>query len=170
VSTLVMTVVSVIVAGALVGGLGYAVSSSGSHDGHAQPGSAHDAGLPTASFTFSLPSELTDTSTPSDDPLTRPPGCDEEEEAQNKYDETMVQAPTTDPGADEAWAAAEQQLSEDLAAAAETATDPSIKSAIQQESSDEASFSTAITEDDLAAMDRYTDATHTDTYAVIDLC
>ncbi|BBB02034.1 hypothetical protein RVR_9731 [Actinacidiphila reveromycinica] len=170
VSTLVMTVVSLIAAAALVGGIGYAVSSSDSHDSHSQSADAHGAAQPTPPFTFSLPPELTDTSTPTDDPLTSPPGCEEENDAHEKADSAMATAPTTNPGADEAWAASEQQLSLDLAAAADTATDPQIKAAIQKESDDEASLSTAITDDDQAAMSQYIDAVYNDDAAVINLC
>ncbi|WP_405873893.1 ATP-binding protein [Streptomyces sp. NBC_00005] len=168
VSSLVTTIVSLVIACALVGGVGYAISSSSSHDGQSRSGDARNEALPTPSF--SLPSELTDTSTPTDDPLANPPGCDEESDAHQKNDQTMATAPITNPGADQAWASSEQQLSEDLAAAADVATDPSIKAAIQKESSDSASLASAITGNDNAAVSRYVEATGADSSAVLDLC
>lgn len=170
VSTLVMSIVSLVVAAALIGGIGYAISSSGSHTSHSGAAGMHNGGLPTPSFTFSLPSELTDTSTSPEAPFTSPPGCDAENNAHEKADSAMATAPTTNPGADEAWAASEQQLSVDLAAAADAATDPQIKAAIQKESDDEASLSTAITDHDQAAMNQYIDAVYNDDTAVNDLC
>ncbi|WP_328378214.1 ATP-binding protein [Streptomyces sp. NBC_00440] len=167
-STLAVTLVSLVIACALVAGVGYAISSSSSHNGQSRSSDARNEALPTPSF--SLPSELTDTSTPTDDPLEDPAGCEEQSDAKQKSDEAGATAPITNPAADQAWAANEQQLSEDLAAAAGAATDPSIKSAIQKESSDHASLASAITRDDLAAIDQYVDATGDDASAVTDLC
>ncbi|WP_328330049.1 ATP-binding protein [Streptomyces sp. NBC_00455] len=168
VSTLVVTIVSLVAACALVAGVGYAVSSPSSHNGQSQSGAARNDAFPTPSF--SLPSELTDTSTPTEDPLQDPAGCKEQSDAKQKSDEAGATAPITNPGADQAWAANEQQLSEDLGAAAGVATDPSIKSALQKESSDHASLASAITRDDLTAMDHYVDVVADDASAVTDLC
>ncbi|MFE2373965.1 ATP-binding protein [Streptomyces sp. NPDC059398] len=167
-STLAVTIVSLVAACALVAGVGYAVSSPSSPHGQSRSGDARNGALPIPSF--SLPSELTDTSTPTADPFARPAGCKEETDAKQRYSGTMAKAPVTNPGADEAWAASTEQLSKDLAAASELATDSSVKSALQKESSDEASLSRAITRHDQAALDQYVDATGDDDSAVTDLC
>ncbi|WP_327231433.1 hypothetical protein [Streptomyces murinus] len=50
------------------------------------------------------------------------------------------------------------------------ATDPAVKSGIQQESADHAALSTAITAHDLADIDQYVNALDGDTTAMLDLC
>lgn len=170
ISGLVATVVSLVVACALVVGLGYAISSSGSHPGQSPSGDARIEALPTPSFSFSLPAELTGTPTPTDNPFAHPAGCDEDSNARQKNDERMMTAPVTNPGADQAWAASEKQLAEDLAAAAGVATDPAVKSALQKNSADTAALATAITNGDRVAVSQYVDAVGEDGRAIHNLC
>ncbi|MFF1344210.1 ATP-binding protein [Streptomyces sp. NPDC058290] len=167
-SSLIATVVSLVVACALVVGLGYAVSSFTSTPGRTPSGDARNEALPTPSF--SLPAALTDTPTPTGDPFKHPAGCDEQSNARQKNDERMATAPVTNPGADQAWAASERALSEDLAAAADVATDPAVKAAIQKNSADTAALATAITNKDHAAVSQYVDAVGDDSGAILNLC
>ncbi|GLX52004.1 hypothetical protein Shyhy01_49540 [Streptomyces hygroscopicus subsp. hygroscopicus] len=170
-STVVTAVVSLVAACALVGGLGYAISSGSSGDD--RPGDARGGAVPTPSYSisFSLPAGLTESPTASaSDPFALPAGCTEYEDAQMASDERGATAPVTNPAADEAWAADESQTAQDLSAAADVATDPAVKSGIQQEAADHAALSTAITAHDLAGIDQYVKALDGDTTAMLDLC
>ncbi|BBC93332.1 ATP-binding protein [Streptomyces griseofuscus] len=171
VSTVVTAVVSLVAACALLGGLGYVIASGSSGSGRPDSGDARGGAGPTPSFSFSLPAALTESPTESaSDPLARPAGCDEYYSAQQASDARGATMPVTNPAADQAWAADESQLAQDLSGAADAATDPAIKSAIQKESSDHAALATAITDNDQAGIDQYVDATGNDASAMLDLC
>jgi energy-coupling factor transporter ATP-binding protein EcfA2 len=165
-SAVAASIVSLVVGCALVVGLGYAISTVATQDEQSPSGDTQDDAVPIPTFSFSLPEELTDTPTEYD--FSNPPGCDARNDAHLAYD--MSDAPLTNPGADQAWAAAENQLADDLAAAAQAATDPAIKSAIQEEASDHAALATAITNNDPTARHTYIQETYDDAIAVDDLC
>ncbi|WP_059008148.1 ATP-binding protein [Streptomyces specialis] len=167
-SAVVASIVALVVACALVVGLGYAISTANRDEGSPTGGGVDEA-VPTPTFSFSLPAELTEGPTETD-PFSNPPGCDQRYDAQQAYSETMSNAPVTNPAHDQVWAAAENQFAEDLAAAAQAATDPAIRSAIEEEASDTAALAAAIANGDLTAMDRYIDEQYEDATTLTDLC